>query len=139
MLQRHSVPTHQPSPSIPYQQKGAHHFGIQCPTDPDCHRAVTALVPTISGMGDHVSGRVRRAICRQIHSGTRLTDLPYDEDIHTTDTSMPIQVPISGPITRARARQLNHEKHSENNIGILVYHRHNNNFNLTKDQRYQMH
>jgi hypothetical protein len=38
----------------------------------------------------------------------------HDEDIHTTDTSMPIQVPISspitsGPITRARARQLNHQ------------------------------
>jgi hypothetical protein len=32
-----------------------------------------------------------------------------DEDIHTTDTSMPIQVPISSPITRARARQLNHQ------------------------------
>jgi hypothetical protein len=28
-------------------------------------------------MGDHVSGRVRRAICEQDHSGTRLTDLPY--------------------------------------------------------------
>jgi hypothetical protein len=38
---------------------------------------VTALVPTITGMGDHVSGRVRRAICEQVHSGTRLTDLPY--------------------------------------------------------------
>jgi hypothetical protein len=34
---------------------------------------------------------------------------PSDEDIHTTDTSMPIQVPISGPITRAHARQLNHQ------------------------------
>ena len=38
----------------------------------------------------------------------------HDEDIHTTDTSMPIQVPISspitsGPITRARAHQLNHQ------------------------------
>jgi hypothetical protein len=32
-----------------------------------------------------------------------------DEDIHTTDTSMLIQVPISGPITRAHARQLNHQ------------------------------
>jgi hypothetical protein len=32
-----------------------------------------------------------------------------DEDIHTTDASIPIQVPISGPITRARARQLNHQ------------------------------
>jgi hypothetical protein len=38
---------------------------------------VTALVPTITGMGDHVSGRVRRAICCQVQLGTRLTDLPY--------------------------------------------------------------
>jgi hypothetical protein len=35
--------------------------------------------------------------------------LGFDEDIHTTDASIPIQVPISGPITRARARQLNHQ------------------------------
>jgi hypothetical protein len=38
---------------------------------------VTALVPTITGMGDHVSGRVRSKVCGQVHSGTRLTDLPY--------------------------------------------------------------
>jgi hypothetical protein len=69
--------THQPSPSIPRQQRGAHRLGVQCLTDPDCHRAVTTLVPTITGMGDHISGRVRRAICCQVHSGTRLTDLPY--------------------------------------------------------------
>jgi hypothetical protein len=69
--------THQSSPSIPWQQKGAHRLGVQCLTDPDCRRAVTALVPTITGMGDHVSGRVRRAICGQVQSGTRLTDLPY--------------------------------------------------------------
>jgi hypothetical protein len=69
--------THQPSPSIPWQQIRAHRLGVQCLTDPDCRRAVTALVPTITGMGDHVSGRVRRAICGQVHSGTRLTDLPY--------------------------------------------------------------
>jgi hypothetical protein len=69
--------THQPYPSIPWQQKGAHRLGVQCLTDPDCRRAVTALVPTITGMGDHVSGRVRRAICGQVQSGTRLTDLPY--------------------------------------------------------------
>jgi hypothetical protein len=69
--------TYQPSPSIPWQQKGAHRLGVQCLTDPDCRRAVTALVPTITGMGDHVSGRMRRAICGQVHSGTRLTDLPY--------------------------------------------------------------
>jgi hypothetical protein len=69
--------TYQLSPSIPRQQKGAHRLGVQCLTDPDCHRAVTALVPTITGMGDHVSCHVRRAICGQVHSGTRLTDLPY--------------------------------------------------------------
>jgi hypothetical protein len=38
---------------------------------------VTALVPTITGMGDLVSGHVRRAICCQVQLGTRLTDLPY--------------------------------------------------------------
>jgi hypothetical protein len=54
--------THQPSPSIPWQQKGAHRLGVQCLIDSDCRRAVTALVPTITGMGDHVSGRVKRAI-----------------------------------------------------------------------------
>jgi hypothetical protein len=69
--------TYQPSPSIPWQQKGAHRLGVQCLTDPDCRRAVTALVLTITEMRDHVSGRVRRAICGQVHSGTRLTDLPY--------------------------------------------------------------
>jgi hypothetical protein len=69
--------THQPSPSIPRQQRGAHRLGVQCLTDLDCRRAVTALVPTKTGMGDHVSSRVRRAICCQVHSGTRLTDLPY--------------------------------------------------------------
>jgi hypothetical protein len=69
--------THQLSPSIPWQQIRAHRLGIQCLTDPDCRRAVTALVPTITGMGDHVSGCVRSKVCGQVHSGTRLTDLPY--------------------------------------------------------------
>jgi hypothetical protein len=69
--------THQPSPSIPRQQKEAHRLGVQCLTDPDCRRAVTALVSTITGMGDDISGRVRRSIHGQVHSGTRLTDLPY--------------------------------------------------------------
>jgi hypothetical protein len=45
---------------------------------------------------------------------TQMQEGENDEDIHTTDTSMPIQVPssgpiTSGPITRARARQLNHQ------------------------------
>jgi hypothetical protein len=70
-------PTHQPSPLIPRQQNRAHCLGIQCLTDPDCRRAVTTLVPTITGMGDYVSGRVRGKVCCQVHSGTRLTDLPY--------------------------------------------------------------
>jgi hypothetical protein len=69
--------THQASPSIPWQQIRAHRLGVQCLTDPDCRRAVIALVPTITGMGDHVSGRVRGKVCGQVHSGTRLTDLPY--------------------------------------------------------------
>jgi hypothetical protein len=38
---------------------------------------VTALVPIITGMGDHVSGRVRDKVCGHVHSDTRLTDLPY--------------------------------------------------------------
>jgi hypothetical protein len=40
-----------------------------------------------------------------------MQDGENDEDIHNTDTSMPIQVPISGPITSGpitRAHQLNH-------------------------------
>jgi hypothetical protein len=69
--------TYQPSPSIPRQQNRAHRLGIQCLTDPDYRRAVTTLVPTITGMGDHVSGRVRGKVCCQVHSGTRLTNLPY--------------------------------------------------------------
>jgi hypothetical protein len=69
--------THQPSPSIPRQQIRAHCLGVQCLTDPDCRRAVTAFVPTITEMGDHVSGRVRGKVCCQVQSGTRLTDLSY--------------------------------------------------------------
>jgi hypothetical protein len=69
--------TYQPSPLIPRQQNRAHRLGVQCLTDPDCYRAVSALVSTITRMGDHVSGRVRDKFCGQVHSGTRLTDLPY--------------------------------------------------------------
>jgi hypothetical protein len=69
--------THKPPPSIPRQQIRAHGLGVQCLTDPDYRRAVTALVPTITGMGDHVSSRVRGYVHCQVHSGIRLTDLPY--------------------------------------------------------------
>jgi hypothetical protein len=68
--------THQPSPSIPWQQIRAHRLGVQCLTDPDCRCAATTLVPNIFRMGDHVSGSVRGKVCGQVHSGTRLTDLP---------------------------------------------------------------
>jgi hypothetical protein len=68
---------HQPSPSIPWQQNRAHRLGVQCLTDPDCRRAVTALVPTITGIGDHVSGRARSKVCGHVPFGTRLIDLPY--------------------------------------------------------------
>jgi hypothetical protein len=76
--------THQPSPSIPHQQRGAHRLGVQCLTDPDCRRAVTTLVPTITEMGDHVSGHLRRAICGQVHSGTRLTDYHISRHMFST-------------------------------------------------------
>jgi hypothetical protein len=69
--------THRPSPSIPRQQIRAHRLGVQCLTNPDCCCAVTALVPTITRMGDHVSGRVRGKVYCQVQSDTRLTDLPY--------------------------------------------------------------
>jgi hypothetical protein len=69
--------THQPSPSIPWQQIRAHRLGVQCLTDPECRSAVTALVPTIAGMGDHVSRHVRGYVFGRVQSGTRLTDLPY--------------------------------------------------------------
>jgi hypothetical protein len=52
-------------------------LAYNAPLTPTGRRAVTALVPTITGMGDHVSGRVRGKVCGQVHSGTRLTDLPY--------------------------------------------------------------
>jgi hypothetical protein len=99
--------TYQPSPSIPRQQRGAHRLGVQCLTDPDCRRAVTALVPTITRMGDHVSSRVRRAICGQVHSGTRLTNLPYFSAcvsyVQTLDTGIHtlILIPISRLIDNA--------------------------------------
>jgi hypothetical protein len=62
----------------------AHRLGVQCLTDPDCRRSVTALVPTITGMGDHVSGRVRGKVCGQVHSGTRLTDYHISRHVFST-------------------------------------------------------
>jgi hypothetical protein len=50
-----------------------HRLGIQCSTDPDRRRVVAALVPTISIMGDPVSGQVRGKVRARLNSGTRLT------------------------------------------------------------------
>jgi hypothetical protein len=50
-----------------------HRLGIQCFTDPGHRCAVAALVPTISRMGDPVSGQVRGKVRARLHLGTRLT------------------------------------------------------------------
>jgi hypothetical protein len=55
----------------------------------------------------HVWGGFAQFRCRT--SPILKTVVGVDEDIHTTDASIPIQVPISGPITRARARQLKYQ------------------------------
>ena len=62
----------------------AHRLGIQCSTDPGCRRAVTPLVPTISRMGDHVSGQVREKVCARLHSGTRLTGYHISRHVFST-------------------------------------------------------
>jgi hypothetical protein len=48
-----------------------HRLGIQCSIGPG-RRAVATLVPTISRMGDPVSGQVRGKVRVRLHSGTRL-------------------------------------------------------------------
>jgi hypothetical protein len=59
-------------------------LGIQCSTDPDCHRAVTALVPTIASMGDPVLGQVRRKVHTWFHSGTRFTGYHISRHVFST-------------------------------------------------------
>jgi hypothetical protein len=62
----------------------AHRLGIQCSTDLDCRRAVTALVPTIASMGDPVSGQVRRKVRARLHSGTRFTGYRISRHVFST-------------------------------------------------------
>jgi hypothetical protein len=45
-------------------------------------RGVT--VPTISRMGDHVSGRVRDKVRARFHSGTKLTDYHISRHVFST-------------------------------------------------------
>jgi hypothetical protein len=62
----------------------AHRLGVQCSTDPGCRRAVAALVPTISRIGDPVSGQVRRKFRARLHSGTRLTGYHISRHVFST-------------------------------------------------------
>jgi hypothetical protein len=64
--------TYQSSPSIPHQQIRAHDLGIQCSIDPGPHRPMVALVLTIASMGGSISNPMRRKVCGQVQSGTRL-------------------------------------------------------------------
>jgi hypothetical protein len=61
-----------------------HRLGIQCSTDPDYRRAVTALVPTIASMGDPVSGRVRGKVRARLQSGTRFTGYHISRHVLST-------------------------------------------------------
>jgi hypothetical protein len=61
-----------------------HRLGVQCSTDPDHRRAVAAIVPTISRMGDPVSGRVRDKVRARLHSGTRLTGYHISRHVFST-------------------------------------------------------
>jgi hypothetical protein len=61
-----------------------HRLGIQCSTDPGRRRAVAAIVPTISRMGDPVSGRVRDKVCARLHSGTRFIGYHISRHVFST-------------------------------------------------------
>jgi hypothetical protein len=79
----------------------AHRLGIQCSTDPGCHRAVTALVPTIASMGDPVSGHVRRKVHARLHLGTRFTGYHISRHVSPHMSNVPIDPPFA-----ARAHRL---------------------------------
>jgi hypothetical protein len=74
----HSVPIDPPFAAR------AHRLGIQGSTDPGRRRAVAALVPTISRMGDPVSGRVRDKVRARLHSSTRFTGYHISRDVFST-------------------------------------------------------
>jgi hypothetical protein len=61
-----------------------HRLGVQCSTDPGRRRAVAALVPTISRMGDPASGRVRDKVRARLHSGTRFTGYHFSRHVFST-------------------------------------------------------
>jgi hypothetical protein len=61
-----------------------HRLGIQCSTDLGRRRAVAAFVPTISRMGDPVSGQVRGKVRARLHSGTRLIGYHISRHVFST-------------------------------------------------------
>jgi hypothetical protein len=77
-----TVPIDSPFASRP------HRLGIQCSTDPGRRHAVAALVPTISRMGDPVSGRVRDKVCARLHSGTRFIGYHFSRHVLSTFKSL---------------------------------------------------
>jgi hypothetical protein len=77
-----TVPIDSPFASRP------HRLGIQCSTDPDCRRAVAALVPTLASMGDPVSGRMRDKVRARLHSGTRFTGYHFSRHVLSTFKSL---------------------------------------------------
>jgi hypothetical protein len=69
----HSVPTHVKRPHrFPGNRTGLTALAYNAPIVPGCHRATTALVPTIASMGGPISGPVRGKVCGQVQSSTRL-------------------------------------------------------------------
>lgn len=73
---------------------------------------LTPELHIFSGVGVGEAGCVWQGVLWSWWSGTVFFwngVLPNtDEDINTNDTSTPTRVPVSDPITRARARQFNH-------------------------------
>jgi hypothetical protein len=55
---------------------------------PGCRRAVTALVPTITSMGDLVSGHVRDKVHAWLHLGTRFIGYHISRHVLSTFKSL---------------------------------------------------
>jgi hypothetical protein len=75
--------THQPSSLILCSRSGPTTLGTMLHSGGPSH-VVTTLVPTISKMGDHISGPMRGKICARLHSGTRLTDYHISRHVFST-------------------------------------------------------
>jgi hypothetical protein len=87
---KHTTCRGTPSPHIstvpidPLFAARAHRLGIQCSTDPGRRHVVAALVPTISRMGDPVSGQLTGKVRARLHSGTRFTGYHISRHVFST-------------------------------------------------------